>query len=46
MTMATEIKSRMSSVSSGAGGGANKPAGGVNINAQGKPVQNSSGGCC
>jgi len=42
MTMATEIKSRMSTVQSGA---SNKPSSSVNINPQGKPVQ-SSGGCC
>ena len=44
MTMATEIKSRMSSVPSG-GGASGKPANSVNMNQQGKPVQ-SSGGCC
>lgn len=43
MTMATEIKSRMSSVP--AGGAAGKPSTGVNVSAPGKPVQ-SSGGCC
>jgi hypothetical protein len=41
MTMATEIKSRMSSVQSGP----SKPSPNVNINSQGKPVQ-ASGGCC
>jgi len=42
MTMATEIKSRMSSVPSGQAG---RPTSGVNVNAPGKPVQ-QSGGCC
>lgn len=42
MTMAAEIKSRMSSVQSGP---APKPSPNVNINGGGKPVQ-SSGGCC
>ncbi len=40
MTMATEIKSRMSSVQS-----AGKPTQDVNLNTRGKPVQSSSG-CC
>ncbi len=44
MTMATEIKSRMSTVPS-AGGSTGKASNNVNINQQGKPVQ-SSGGCC
>jgi len=43
MTMATEIKSRMSSVQSGPAGKAS--SGGVNVTSPGKPVQ-SSGGCC
>ncbi len=42
MTMATEIKSRMSTVQSGT---PSKSPNNVNINTQGKPVQ-SSGGCC
>jgi len=42
MTMATEIKSRMSSVQSGPSG---KPSTGVNVASPGKPVQ-QSGGCC
>jgi small GTP-binding protein len=42
MTMATEIKSRMSSVQSTPTG---KPSTGVNVSSPGKPVQ-QSGGCC
>lgn len=42
MTMASEIKSRMSSVPSG---GTGKTGPGVTITSPGKPVQ-SSGGCC
>ena len=45
MTMATEIKSRMSSVPS-SGAGAGKTSNNVNIHGQGKPVENSGGGCC
>jgi len=41
MTMATEIKSRMATVS----GPGVKPSPNVNINT-GKPVTNSQGGCC
>ncbi len=43
MKMATEIKSRISSVQGG--GAAGKPASGVNVASPGKPVQ-QSGGCC
>ena len=45
MTMATEIKSRMSSVPS-SGAAAGKQSNSVNIHGQGKPVENSGGGCC
>jgi Ras-related protein Rab-1A len=43
MTMATEIKSRMSSVHSGSSTG--KSSNNVNVSSPGKPVQ-QSGGCC
>jgi len=42
MTMAAEIKSRMSTVQSGS---SNKPSSNVDINSRGKPVE-ASGGCC
>ncbi|CAF4900238.1 unnamed protein product, partial [Rotaria magnacalcarata] len=42
MTMATEIKSRMSTVQSGT---SNKPSSNVNVSGPGKPVQ-QPGGCC
>lgn len=42
MTMASEIKSRMSTVQSGA---SNKPSTNVNVSGPGKPVQ-QQGGCC